>query len=71
MYNVKKRDGKIVKFELGKIKDALAKAIEATEQPVDDDVVDFMALKVTSDFASKVKDDIIGVEDIQDSCEAV
>ena len=71
MYNVKKRDGKVVKFELGKIKDALSKAIEATEQPVDDDVVDFMALKVTSDFASKVKDDIIGVEDIQDSCEAV
>ena len=71
MYNVKKRDGKVVKFELGKIKDALSKAIEATEQPVDADVVDFMALKVTSDFASKVKDDIIGVEDIQDSCEAV
>jgi ribonucleoside-triphosphate reductase len=71
MYNVKKRDGKVVKFELGKIKDALSKAIEASEQPVDDDVVDFMALKVTSDFASKVKDDIIGVEDIQDSCEAV
>ena len=71
MYNVKKRDGKVVKFELGKIKDALSKAIEATEQPVDEDVVDFMALKVTSDFASKVKDDIIGVEDIQDSCEAV
>ena len=28
MYNVKKRDGKVVKFELGKIKDALSKAIE-------------------------------------------
>lgn len=71
MYNVKKRDGKIVKFELGKIKNALKKAIESSDTQVEDDVIDFMALKVTADFSAKIENNVICVEDIQDSCENV
>jgi len=71
MYKVRKRDGKIVPFDIAKITDAIIKAFEAEEVNYDEGVVDFLALKVTADFASKVKDNIIGVEDIQDSVERV
>ena len=71
MYKVRKREGKIVGFEMNKIKAALEKAMDAVDAPIDDDVIDFMTLKVTSDFAPKVKNNIIGVEDIQDSCENI
>src|SRR5574344_262129 len=71
MYKVRKRDGKIVTFDIKKISDAITKAFEAEETNYDSNVIDFLALKVTADFAAKVKDDIIGVEDIQDSVEKV
>src|SRR5574344_1878394 len=71
MYKVRKRDGKIVTFDIKKISDAITKAFEAEETNYDSNVIDFLALKVTADFAAKVQDDIIGVEDIQDSVEKV
>ena len=71
MYKVRKRDGKLVKFEMSKISDAMKKAFEASEREYDDDMIDFLAIKVTSDFESKIKDNVISVEDIQDSVENV
>ena len=71
MYKVRKRDGKLVKFDINKISDAMKKAFEAEDEKYNDDVIDFMALKVTADFADKVKKDVIHVEDIQDSVESV
>ncbi|NLL02065.1 MAG: ribonucleoside triphosphate reductase [Mollicutes bacterium] len=71
MYKVRKRDGKIVNFDIKKISDAITKAFEAEETSFDQDVIDFLALKVTADFADKVKNNIIDVEDIQDSVESV
>ena len=71
MYKVRKRDGKVVAFDLNKIGDAIKKAFEAEETPIDDSVIDFLTLKVTADFAANVKNNIIGVEDIQDSVERV
>ncbi len=71
MYRVKKRDGKIVSFDLGKIRKAIKKAFEACDSVYDDDVLDFLALKVSADFENKIKDNIIDVEDIQDSVENV
>ena len=71
MYRVRKRDGKIVSFDLGKIRKAMKKAFEACDSNYDDDVLDFLALKVSADFEKKVKDNIIDVEDIQDSVENV
>ena len=71
MYRVVKRDDKIVDFDISKIKGAMLLAFEAQNKPCHPDILDLLALKVTADFASKVKDDLIAVEDIQDSVEAV
>ena len=71
MYKVRKRDGKIINFDISKISDAMIKAFEAEVVNYDSNVVDFLALKVTADFQPKINDDIINVEDIQDSVEVV
>ncbi len=71
MYNVIKRDGKIAEFDLSKISEAIKMAFEAQETEYNDNIIDFLALKVTADFSSKIKDHQIAVEDIQDSVESV
>lgn len=71
MYKVRKRDGKIVNFDIARIKDAIIKAFEAEDNNYDENIIDFIALKVTADFSSKVEDNIINVEEIQDSTERV
>ncbi len=71
MYKVTKRDGSTADFTIQKIADAIAKAFEACERNSDSNVIDFLALKVTSDFEPKIKNDLIAVEDIQDSVESV
>jgi len=71
MYKVKKREGKTVEFEIEKIKTAMKKAFDAEKVNYTDDIIDFLALKVTADFQSKIKNDVIAVEDIQDSVENV
>ena len=72
MYNkVSKRDGKVVDFDIQKIADAIRKAFDATDSDYNDSVIDFLALKTTADFQSKIKNETISVEDIQDSVETV
>ena len=71
MLNVKKRDGQIVPFDLSKIKVAIEKAFDSVERAHTEDMIDLIALKVCADFQSKVKDNCITVEDIQDSVEVV
>ncbi len=71
MYQVKKRDGKIAEFNLKKIGAAITKAFEAQGLDTHPDIIDMLALKVTADFSSKIKDGFIRVEDVQDSVEAV
>ncbi|MBP3437351.1 MAG: ribonucleoside triphosphate reductase [Clostridia bacterium] len=71
MYQVLKRDGKVVDFTLDKISAAIRMAFEAQEKQFHPDVIDFLALKVTAEFAPKVKEGLIAVEDIQDSVESV
>lgn len=71
MYQVQKRNGKIIDFDLSKIVHAIKLAFEAQEKQYNDSVIDFLALKVTADFEPKIKDGKITVEDIQDSVEAV
>ena len=71
MYHVIKRDGNIVDFDLGKIRSAIEKAFEAEKVNYHPSVVDFLALKVTAVFESKIKNGQIAVEDIQDSVEQV
>ena len=71
MYQVKKRDGKIADFNLQKIAAAITKAFEAQDLATHPDIIDMLALKVTADFGSKIKDGFVRVEDIQDSVESV
>ncbi|MBQ3276052.1 MAG: ribonucleoside triphosphate reductase, partial [Oscillospiraceae bacterium] len=71
MYKVVKRDGRIVEFELPKIANAMKKAFEATGTNYNESVIDFLAVMVTADFQGKIKDDLISIEDIQDSVESV
>ena len=71
MYRVIKRDNSIVDFNLSKIKDAMSLAFQSRQKPCHPDVLDLLALKVTADFSSKVKDELVNVEDIQDSVESV
>ena len=70
MYQVLKRDGKIVDFSLEKISEAIRLAFEAQEKQYHPTVIDFLALKVTADFEPKIKEGLIAVEDIQDSVES-
>ena len=71
MYQVRKRNGQIIEFNLSKITKAITAAFEAQNKPYNVDVIDLLALKVTSDFMDKVTDGIVSVEDIQDSVETV
>ena len=71
MYQVVKRNDKVVDFDISKIATAIKKAFDAKQKQYNEDTIDFLALKVTADFQSKIKDGKIAVEDIQDSVEAV
>ncbi|MBP5623815.1 MAG: ribonucleoside triphosphate reductase [Lachnospiraceae bacterium] len=71
MYQVVKRNGEVSDFTLTRISDAIMKAFVATEIEYSNDIIDLLALRVTADFQSKVKDGQIHVEDIQDSVEKV
>ena len=71
MYKVRKRDGKVIPFEIEKIKEAIVKAFEAEKVNYDENVVDFLALKVTAAFEPEIKNNIIDVEIIQDKVESV
>ncbi|MBR7147144.1 MAG: hypothetical protein IKD11_05440, partial [Oscillospiraceae bacterium] len=64
MYRVVKRDGKISEFNIQKIRDAIEKAFIALNKQYHPGVLDMLALRVTADFESKIKDDLITVEDI-------
>ena len=71
MYRVLKRDGVEVDFDVSKISAAIEKAFIACEKKYHPTVVDMLALRVTSDFEDKIKNDVISVEDIQDSVEKI
>ena len=71
MYQVVKRDGKIVDFNISKISAAITKAFVALGKQYHSSVIDLISLHVTSDFEEKIVDGKIAVEDIQDSVEKV
>ena len=71
MYNVIKRDKTIVEFNISKIEIAIKKAFKAKETSYNDQIIELLALRVTANFQNKIKDNLIHVEDIQDSVEQV
>ncbi len=71
MYRVIKRDGSVVDFDLNKICDAIKKAFEAVNRNYHPSVIEMLALRTCADFETKIKDDKVSVEDVQDSVEKV
>ncbi|MBU9724896.1 ribonucleoside triphosphate reductase [Diplocloster modestus] len=71
MFRVVKRDGEVADFDLAKISGAVQKAFTATEKEFNQDIIDLLSLRVTADFQSKIKDNLVHVEDVQDSVEKV
>ena len=71
MLQVRKRDGQIKGFEIKKIENAIERAFLAEHKYYNQDIISMLALRTTADFNSKVKNDIVDVEDIQDSVEVV
>ena len=71
MIKVVKRDGEIAEFALSKINSAIAKAFNATQKLYNEDIINLLSLRVTSDFQTKLKDSTVTVEDVQDSVEHV
>jgi len=71
MYRTVKRDGRIVDFDIEKISKAIEKAFNATDTNYNPSLINFLAVMVTADFQPKVKDELVHIEDIQDSVEAV
>ena len=71
MYQVVKRDGAVVDFDISKISTAIGKAFDALGKQYNPDIISLLALKVTSDYEPKIQKKKIGVESIQDSVESV
>ena len=71
MYQLVKRNGEIVDFNLFKISNAIEKAFIALDKEYNQDIIDLLALRVTADFARKIKDGLVKIEDVQDSVETV
>ena len=71
MYRVLKRDKQIVDFDIARITDAITKAFDAEKVNYEPSTIDLLGLNVTADFQPKIKNNLIAVEDIQDSVERV
>ena len=71
MYQVVKRDGKIVEFEISKISKAITKAFEALGKQYHPSVIDMLSLRVTAEYEPMIQDGKIAVESIQDCVEKV
>ncbi|MBE7083124.1 MAG: ribonucleoside triphosphate reductase [Clostridiales bacterium] len=71
MFQVRKRDGKLVEYDMSKISIAISKAFNAKGVNYTADILNMLTLRVSADFTKKIKDNLINVEDIQDSVEVV
>ena len=69
MIEVEKRDGSIVGFDSSKIFSAISKAFDSLHMEKDDAIINLLVLRATADFQTKIKDNRISVEMIQDSVE--
>lgn len=71
MYQVIKRDGAVASFDISKISAAIGKSFKALDKQFNQDIIELLALRVTSDYEPKIVNGRIGVEAIQDSVESV
>ena len=59
MFQVKKRDGALVDFDMSKISVALSKAFNAVKVDYTADILNMLTLRVSADFSKKIKDSVI------------
>ena len=71
MYQVKKRNGDLEMFELGKIKSAIKRTFESCNRNYQDSIIETLSIKAIANAEKKVSNDILSVEDIQDSVESI
>ena len=71
MLKIRKRDNSIEEFNIAKIQNAIERAFMAEHKFYNQDIIQMLALRVTADFNPKVKEETIGVEEVQDSVEIV
>ena len=71
MLYVKKRDNTLVEFDIKKIENAIRRAFDAEKKAYTEDVIELLALRVVADIQSKVVNECVTIEDIQDSVELV
>ena len=71
MLRVKKRSGDVVDFNIAKIENAIERAFVAEHKYYNKDIIEMLALRVVSNFNEKVTNELIEVENIQDSVEVV
>ena len=69
MFKVLKRSGELTEFNIEKIETAITKAFESNNKNYEKNIIQLLALRASADFEKKIKDNIISVEDIQDSVE--
>ena len=70
MFQIIKRDGKVVEFDLSKISGAIEKAFIAQKREYNNQIIDMLALNAVSDAEKKAEGGKVDVESIQDSVEA-
>ncbi|MBQ6672213.1 MAG: ribonucleoside triphosphate reductase, partial [Spirochaetales bacterium] len=70
MYQVLKRTGETVDFDIKKIENAIVRAFVATNKNYNEDIIQMLALRASAHFADKVKDNKVSIEDIQDGVES-
>ena len=70
MFQIIKRDGKVVDFDLSKISGAIEKAFIAQKREYNNQIIDMLALNAVSDAEKKSEGGRVDVESIQDSVEA-
>lgn len=69
MLNIRKRDGSLEEFELSKVSKAIEKAFMAEHKFYNDDIINMLSLRVAATMNAKIRNDVIDIEDVQDSVE--
>lgn len=70
MFQIVKRDGSEVRFDISRIKIAIEKAFLARKMVFTADIIDLLALRATALFQKRIVDNKINIEEIQDFVEA-
>ena len=63
MLSIRKRDGALEEFDLTKVSKAIEKAFMAEHKFYNDDIINMLSLRVTATMNSKIRNDIIDIED--------